>query len=120
MHTRDHVFQAQAKAHNAAVQFQRANSIYQVAKETVGLAEERVTNDGNRKDFDSAWQEMLNHATTRVSHWSHDLSKWTNRTPLKCHAAMVTLYNTCVKNKYIKNVAICSTKDAIIFLKVIC
>ena len=68
MRAHDHVFQAQAKAHNAAVQFQRANSIYQVAKETVGLAEERVTNDGNRKDFDSAWQEMLNHATTRVSH----------------------------------------------------
>ena len=61
------MLQAQTEAHKAAVQFQRANSVYQVAKETVGLAEERVINDGSRKDFDAAWQEMLNHATKRVS-----------------------------------------------------
>ena len=96
MRAHPHLFQAQAKAHNAAVQFQRANSIYQVAKETVGLAEERVTNDGNRKDFDSAWQEMLNHATTRVSHWSCDLSKLTNRTPLICDVVSVILCYTCI------------------------
>ncbi|KAI0227922.1 SH3 domain-binding protein 5-like [Lamellibrachia satsuma] len=59
--------EAQTEAHKAAVQFQRANSVYQVAKETVGLAEERVTNDGGRKDFDAAWQEMLNHATKRFT-----------------------------------------------------
>ena len=95
----DYVFQAQAKAHNAAVQFQRANSIYQVAKETVGLAEERVTNDGNRKDFDSAWQEMLNHATTRVSHRPYDFSK----RPIERHVVSVILCYTCIlKKKHIK------------------
>ncbi len=59
--------QAQAEAQKAAVNFQRANSIYQAAKETVSLAEERiVTDEGDRREFDSAWQEMLNHATMKV------------------------------------------------------
>ena len=49
------------------VKYQRANSIYKAAREMVALAEERVTDpDGNKRDFDSAWQEMLNHATTKV------------------------------------------------------
>ncbi len=42
--------------------------MYQAAKETVALAEERVVDpDGQNRQFDSAWQEMLNHATMKVS-----------------------------------------------------
>lgn len=37
------------------------------AKETISLAEQRLLEDDKRQ-FDSAWQEMLNHATQRVSH----------------------------------------------------
>lgn len=36
------------------------------AKETISLAEQRLLEDDKRQ-FDSAWQEMLNHATQRVS-----------------------------------------------------
>jgi hypothetical protein len=35
------------------------------AKETIALAEERLLEEDSRQ-FDSAWQEMLNHATNRV------------------------------------------------------
>lgn len=35
------------------------------AKETISLAEQRLLEDDKRQ-FDSAWQEMLNHATQRV------------------------------------------------------
>ena len=59
--------QAQAEAQKAAVCFQRANSVYQVAKEMVQLAEERnFPEDGDRRQIDAAWQEMLNHATIKV------------------------------------------------------
>ena len=42
--------------------------MYRAAKETVALAEERMTNpsEDDRPEFDSAWQEMMNHATMRV------------------------------------------------------
>lgn len=46
------------------------------AKETISLAEQRLLEDDKRQ-FDSAWQEMLNHATQRVGvtcvHWHLDL-----------------------------------------------
>lgn len=35
------------------------------AKETIALAEQRLLEEDTRQ-FDSAWQEMLNHATNRV------------------------------------------------------
>lgn len=40
------------------------------AKETISLAEQRLLEDDKRQ-FDSAWQEMLNHATQRVR-WMRD------------------------------------------------
>ncbi|KAK2140862.1 hypothetical protein LSH36_1225g00022 [Paralvinella palmiformis] len=60
--------QAQSEAQKAAINFQRANSIYMAAKEMVQLAEERNNipdNEEDKKQFDSAWQEMLNHATIK-------------------------------------------------------
>lgn len=42
--------------------------ILRAAKETIALAEERLLEEDSRQ-FDSAWQEMLNHATQRVNTW---------------------------------------------------
>ncbi|XP_064648064.1 SH3 domain-binding protein 5-like isoform X2 [Lineus longissimus] len=57
--------EAQLKTQKAARQFQRANSLYDAAKETITLAEQRLMQEKGRP-FDSAWQEMLNHATMKV------------------------------------------------------
>ncbi|XP_013417874.1 SH3 domain-binding protein 5-like [Lingula anatina] len=60
--------QAQEETHRAAREFQRANSLYKAAKETIQLAEQRLldADPSEKREFDSAWQEMLNHATMRV------------------------------------------------------
>ncbi|XP_063041701.1 SH3 domain-binding protein 5 [Engraulis encrasicolus] len=57
--------QAQVEAQKATQDFQRAIEILRAAKETIALAEERLLEEDSRQ-FDSAWQEMLNHATQRV------------------------------------------------------
>uniref|UniRef100_A0AAZ3QMI0 SH3 domain-binding protein 5 n=1 Tax=Oncorhynchus tshawytscha TaxID=74940 RepID=A0AAZ3QMI0_ONCTS len=57
--------QAQLEAQRATGEFQRAVEILGAAKETIALAEERLLEEDSRQ-FDSAWQEMLNHATNRV------------------------------------------------------
>jgi len=51
------------------MKFQQANGIYKAAKETVTLAEECLFggDDRGKISLDSAWQEMLNHATSKVS-----------------------------------------------------
>ncbi|KAK7078984.1 SH3 domain-binding protein 5 [Halocaridina rubra] len=58
---------SQLECQRAAVQYQRANALHQAAKETIALAEERFVNSRHEHwQFDSAWQEMLNHATMKV------------------------------------------------------
>ncbi|NXK51609.1 3BP5 protein, partial [Chauna torquata] len=57
--------QAQLEAQRATQDFQRATEVLRAAKETISLAEQRLLEDDKRQ-FDSAWQEMLNHATQRV------------------------------------------------------
>lgn len=58
---------SQLECQRAAVQYQRANALHQAAKETIALAEERFVNSRSENwQFDSAWQEMLNHATMKV------------------------------------------------------
>ncbi|KDR21122.1 SH3 domain-binding protein 5-like protein, partial [Zootermopsis nevadensis] len=57
---------AQLECQRAAVQFQRANEFHQAAKETAVLAEQRFLSKQHEWQFDSAWQEMLNHATMKV------------------------------------------------------
>lgn len=59
------VVQAQLEAQKATQDFQRATEVLRAAKETISLAEQRLLEEDNRQ-FDSAWQEMLNHATQRV------------------------------------------------------
>ncbi|KAM6899255.1 LOW QUALITY PROTEIN: SH3 domain-binding protein 5-like [Xenentodon cancila] len=56
---------ARVEAQQATQEFQRAVEILRAAKETIALAEERLLEEDTRQ-FDSAWQEMLNHATQRV------------------------------------------------------
>ncbi|XP_007559814.1 SH3 domain-binding protein 5-like isoform X1 [Poecilia formosa] len=56
---------AQVEAQKATQEFQRAVEILRAAKETIALAEEKLLEEDTRQ-FDSAWQEMLNHATQRV------------------------------------------------------
>ena len=63
----------QLDCHRAAVQFQRASVLHQNARETIQLAEERfLPRPGGSPvrqqqfEFDSAWQEMLNHATMKL------------------------------------------------------
>ncbi|XP_078395511.1 SH3 domain-binding protein 5b isoform X1 [Cetorhinus maximus] len=56
---------AQLEAQKATQDFQRATEVLRAAKETISLAEQRLLEDEERQ-FDSAWQEMLNHATQRV------------------------------------------------------
>ncbi|KAM9806787.1 SH3 domain-binding protein 5b [Syngnathus typhle] len=57
--------QSQLEAQKATQDFQRASEILRAAKETILLAEQRLLEE-DRRHFDSAWQEMLNHATQRV------------------------------------------------------
>ncbi|CAN9514518.1 unnamed protein product [Ophioblennius macclurei] len=57
--------QAQLEAQKATQDFQRASEVLRAAKETISLAEQRLLEEDQRQ-FDSAWQEMLNHATQRV------------------------------------------------------
>lgn len=61
---------AQVEAQKATQEFQRAVEILRAAKETIALAEERLLEEDSRH-FDSAWQEMLNHATHRVQISTH-------------------------------------------------
>ena len=56
--------QAQAETQDAALRFDRACSQLAAAKEMVFLAEQGYFKKG--QPFDPAWQEMLNHATTKV------------------------------------------------------
>uniref|UniRef100_A0A1A8LSU1 SH3 domain-binding protein 5 n=2 Tax=Nothobranchius pienaari TaxID=704102 RepID=A0A1A8LSU1_9TELE len=62
--------QAQLEAQKASQDFHRATEVLRAAKETISLAEQRLLEEDNRQ-FDSAWQEMLNHATQRVMEAEH-------------------------------------------------
>ncbi|XP_072747918.1 uncharacterized protein [Anoplolepis gracilipes] len=62
--------EALQETHKAAIRFERANSQHSAAKEMVYLAEEGLRTEG--RCFDHAWQEMLNHATSRVNESEHE------------------------------------------------
>lgn len=53
------------EAQRAAARFEKASSAHEAAKEMVLLAEQGYIERGI--EFDQAWQEMLNHSTTRVN-----------------------------------------------------
>lgn len=58
---------AQSECQAAAIKFQRSSEIHAAAKETVALAEQRFMSNSHEWQFDNAWQEMLNHATIKVT-----------------------------------------------------
>ncbi|KAG7210101.1 hypothetical protein KM043_011668 [Ampulex compressa] len=62
--------EALQETQKAAIRFERANSQHAAAKEMVYLAEEGLRTEG--RSFDHAWQEMLNHATSRVNESEHE------------------------------------------------
>ncbi|MEQ2276572.1 SH3 domain-binding protein 5 [Xenotaenia resolanae] len=66
--------QAQLEAQKATHDFHRATEVLRAAKETISLAEQRLLEEDHRQ-FDSAWQEMLNHATQRVMEAEHTKTK---------------------------------------------
>uniref|UniRef100_A0A8C6QGE5 SH3 domain-binding protein 5 n=1 Tax=Nannospalax galili TaxID=1026970 RepID=A0A8C6QGE5_NANGA len=57
--------EAQQETQKAALRFERAVSMHSAAREMVFVAEQGVMADKNR--LDPTWQEMLNHATCKVS-----------------------------------------------------
>ncbi|XP_047528324.1 SH3 domain-binding protein 5 homolog isoform X2 [Vanessa atalanta] len=57
---------ARSECQRAAVQFQRASELHAAAKETVTLAEQRFVSKQDEWQFDSNWQEVLNHAIIKV------------------------------------------------------
>ncbi|XP_069365822.1 SH3 domain-binding protein 5 homolog isoform X1 [Maniola hyperantus] len=57
---------ARSECQRAAVQFQRASELHGAAKETVTLAEQRFVSKQDEWQFDSNWQEVLNHAIIKV------------------------------------------------------
>uniref|UniRef100_A0A0A9YH16 SH3 domain-binding protein 5 n=1 Tax=Lygus hesperus TaxID=30085 RepID=A0A0A9YH16_LYGHE len=79
---------AQVECQKAAKAFQRANEIHQAAKETVALAEARFISQKHEWEFDNAWQEMLNHATTKVTEAEYQKSESGRE-----HQKRATLFN---------------------------
>ncbi|XP_064839306.1 SH3 domain-binding protein 5-like [Oncorhynchus masou masou] len=84
--------QAQLEAQRATGEFQRAVEILGAAKETIALAEERLLEEDSRQ-FDSAWQEMLNHATNRVM----EAETVRTRSELE-HRKTANHYNACISH----------------------
>uniref|UniRef100_A0A3P8VKH5 SH3 domain-binding protein 5 n=1 Tax=Cynoglossus semilaevis TaxID=244447 RepID=A0A3P8VKH5_CYNSE len=82
--------QAQIEAQKATQEFQRAVEILRAAKETIALAEERLQEEESRQ-FDSAWQEMLNHATQRVMEAEQARTRSEDE-----HRKTAAHYNTCI------------------------
>ena len=50
------------------MKYERAISQQSAAREMVELAEQGYQSNEKKNGFDTAWQEMLNHATMKVSH----------------------------------------------------
>ncbi|XP_035038790.1 SH3 domain-binding protein 5 [Hippoglossus stenolepis] len=84
--------QAQVEAQKATQEFQRAVEILRAAKETIALAEERLLEEESRQ-FDSAWQEMLNHATQRVM----EAEQARTRSEAE-HRKTASNYNSCISH----------------------
>ncbi|XP_033099403.1 SH3 domain-binding protein 5-like [Anneissia japonica] len=59
--------QAQQDVQASVNKYQKAVSVCQAAKETIALAEEASVTGNKTRDFNSALQEMLNHATAKLN-----------------------------------------------------
>ena len=65
------IVKAQAALERAVQNFQKSNGIYRAAKETIALAEQRLS-EFNDPKVDGAWQEMLNLQTMRFMEAERD------------------------------------------------
>ena len=65
------VLKAQSALERAVQNFQKSNGIHRAAKETISLAEQRLSEFNDHK-VDSAWQEMLNIQTMRFMQAEND------------------------------------------------
>nr|XP_046274170.1 SH3 domain-binding protein 5-like [Scatophagus argus] len=84
--------QAQIEAQKATQEFQWAVENLRAAKETIALAEERLLEEDSRQ-FDSAWQEMLNHATQKVM----EAEQARTRSEAE-HRKTAANYNSCISH----------------------
>lgn len=64
---REVALKAHREAQEAAIKYQRANGIHRAAKETIFVAEQRLLNMADKREFDTAWQQMINHATQKLN-----------------------------------------------------
>lgn len=69
--TKRELAQAQMALRRAVSNFQRANGVYNAAKETIALAETRLS-EFEVKKVDDAWQEMLNRQTQKFAEADKD------------------------------------------------
>ncbi|CAF1382855.1 unnamed protein product [Rotaria sordida] len=65
---------AQSETQKAAQEYQRSVEIYRVAKETLSLAESKLLK-ADKREFDAAWQEYVNHATMKVMQAEQDKTR---------------------------------------------
>ncbi|XP_023673441.1 SH3 domain-binding protein 5-like isoform X2 [Paramormyrops kingsleyae] len=82
--------EAQLEAQRATQDYQGAIEVLRAAKETIALAEQRLLEEDSRQ-FDSAWQEMLNHATQRVME-----AEQTKTRSEKVHKETAAKYNAAI------------------------
>ncbi|CAF1114986.1 unnamed protein product [Rotaria sp. Silwood1] len=66
--------EAQSETQKAAQEYQRSVEIYRVAKETLSLAESKLLK-ADKREFDAAWQEYVNHATMKVMQAEQDKTR---------------------------------------------
>lgn len=92
---KERVSSLQSRCQRAAVQYERACQLHSQAKETITVAEQRFQNEPHT-DFDAAWQEMLNHATIKVSKryllLNKSLSMTMNLQKFVCHYLFMLKY----------------------------
>lgn len=97
--------QAQKRAQEATIKYERAVSCHEAAREMVSLAEQNMRNNA----VDLAWHQMLNHATNRVNEAeierelsNEDVSKCTIKaimTQTEVHKLMKILKNYIEKSR---------------------
>ncbi|CAF0980580.1 unnamed protein product [Adineta ricciae] len=91
--------EAQLETQKAAQEYQRSVELYRVTKETLSLAEGKLLK-ADKREFDAAWQEYVNHATMKVMQAEQDKTR-SERTHeeksklyIECEQQRVTLQRT--------------------------
>ncbi|UJR22309.1 hypothetical protein I4U23_025371 [Adineta vaga] len=88
-----HADEAQSETQKAAQEYQRSVELYRVAKETLSLAESKLLK-ADKREFDAAWQEYVNHATMKVMQAEQDKTR-SERT----HEEKSKLYIECEQQR---------------------